>query len=69
MIGVYIPTDRNGMVKDHYARLGFEPLEQTEQASRWRLDVQSYVPEQVPIEVVEISTEPVVDLEFEPRSV
>jgi predicted enzyme involved in methoxymalonyl-ACP biosynthesis len=62
LIGEYIRTERNGMVKDHYARLGFEPLEQAEQSSRWRLDVQSYVPEQVPIEVVETSAEPVVDL-------
>ena len=25
LIGVHIPTDRNGMVKDHYAGLGFAP--------------------------------------------
>lgn len=63
LIGEYIPTARNGMVKDHYARLGFEPLEQTEQSNRWRLDVQSYVPEQVPIEVVDTGAVPAVDLQ------
>ena len=27
LIGEYLQTDRNGMVKDHYARFGFTPLE------------------------------------------
>ena len=52
LIGEYLKTERNGMVKDHYERLGFEPLESTADASRWRLDVDGYVAEQVPIEVV-----------------
>lgn len=35
--GVYIPTDRNMMVRDHYARLGFEPMGQDETGqTRWR---------------------------------
>jgi predicted enzyme involved in methoxymalonyl-ACP biosynthesis len=26
-VGEYIPTKKNGMVKDHYARLGFTVME------------------------------------------
>jgi predicted enzyme involved in methoxymalonyl-ACP biosynthesis len=26
LVGVYRATERNGMVKDHYLKLGFEPL-------------------------------------------
>jgi FkbH-like protein len=29
LVGEYIPTKKNGMVKDHYARLGFATLETT----------------------------------------
>ena len=52
LIGEYLRTERNSMVKDHYARLGFQRLEEREAASRWRLDVQNYSPEAVPIEVI-----------------
>lgn len=52
LIGEYVRTERNGMVRDHYARLGFQPLEQSEASSRWQLDVQSYLAETVPIEVI-----------------
>lgn len=37
IIGEYIPTSKNGMVKDHYEKLGF-----TEYNGRWELDVKSY---------------------------
>jgi FkbH-like protein len=57
LIGEYLQTDRNGMVKEHYARLGFELLLASETQSRWRLDVSSYVPSEVPIETVEIMSE------------
>lgn len=53
LIGEYIPTDRNGLVRDHYASLGFEPLFSVDNESHWRLDVNSYVPHIVPIETVE----------------
>ena len=29
LVGEYIPTKKNGMVKDHYARLGFTVMETT----------------------------------------
>ncbi|MCS7027711.1 MAG: HAD-IIIC family phosphatase [Bacteroidia bacterium] len=39
IIGEYIPTAKNGMVKDHYPKLGFEP---TEKPNVWKLDVQKF---------------------------
>ena len=50
VLGQYIETERNGLVKEHYPRLGFEPLLAGEIGSWYRLDVTSYVPEVVPIE-------------------
>ena len=40
-IGEYLPTAKNGMVKDHYPNLGFEAIEGTETA-QWVLDVEKY---------------------------
>ncbi len=38
LVGDYIPTDRNGMVRDHYEKLGFDLVSQDEAgASVWRL--------------------------------
>jgi len=49
IIGVYRPTDRNGMVKDHYARLGFRPAgDAGDGSSRWSLDTATDV-EAVPM--------------------
>jgi FkbH-like protein len=52
LIGQYFKTERNGMVKDHYARLGFTPLSVDEQGSRWRLELASYAAAPVPMEIV-----------------
>lgn len=38
IIGEYILTLKNGMVKEHYPNLGFEPIAE----NRWVLDVESY---------------------------
>lgn len=44
LIGEYIPTKKNGMVKDHYARLGFAAMETTAAGgSRAVLDLPSFV--------------------------
>ena len=51
IVGHYIATERNGMVKEHYARLGFELLEEKNGDTTWRLDVASYLPRAVPINV------------------
>ena len=43
--GVFQPTDRNGMVKDHYASLGFSRLEPgPDNCTRWSFDTATDVP-------------------------
>jgi FkbH-like protein len=48
LIGEYRPTPRNGLVSDHYAKLGFAPTaapsDQSDSASFWRFDIQSPPP-------------------------
>lgn len=54
IVGVYKPTAKNGMVRDHYRHLGFEHLQEAEDgSSRWLLEVCSYVPTEVPISIKE----------------
>jgi predicted enzyme involved in methoxymalonyl-ACP biosynthesis len=53
LIGQYFKTERNSMVKDHYSKLGFTRLSEDAAGSRWMLDVASYIPVPVPIEIVE----------------
>ncbi|MDD5462117.1 MAG: HAD-IIIC family phosphatase [Methylococcales bacterium] len=42
--GTYLPTPKNGLVADHYEKLGFELLNSNEQGSEWKLDVLAYTP-------------------------
>jgi FkbH-like protein len=45
LLGEYLPTQKNGMVKDHYRKLGFEEIDNGPAgASRWRADLAAYVP-------------------------
>jgi len=54
LIGEFIPTRKNGMVTDHYAKLGFTVM-QTDPAGRSRavLDLAGYVPAETFIRVTE----------------
>jgi len=53
LIGTYRPTDRNKLVVDHYAKLGFTKVAQEESGStRWELVVAGAEPESAPMEVV-----------------
>jgi FkbH-like protein len=47
--GSYRRTDRNRLVCDHYRKLGFSPVDQTDDTERFVLDVTSYRPIPVPI--------------------
>ena len=55
--GQYIPTGRNAMVQDHYARLGFHPLESVTDpaapvgSSHWYLRVAEVTPIVVPMKI------------------
>jgi FkbH-like protein len=39
LLGAYIPTAKNGMVKDHYRNLGFESAGEDNDKTYWSLDV------------------------------
>lgn len=56
LVGTYRPTPKNGMVSDHYARLGFFAAGGTAEdgTTRWRLDLPGpQSPETLPMTIVE----------------
>ena len=54
LIGEYIPTKKNAMVKDHYARLGFTVMETTEAGgNRNLLELAAFTPAETFIHMVE----------------
>jgi FkbH-like protein len=53
LIGTYCPTDRNKLVVDHYAKLGFTQIgEESFGITRWELMVEGARPEHAPMKVV-----------------
>ena len=57
LVGHYIPTKKNAMVREHYARLGFTRISADESgASTWVLDLADFVPDETFIHVSESST-------------
>ena len=54
LVGSYIPTKKNGMVRNHYAGLGFTVMhEDADGGSRALLDLSGFVPAETFIHVVE----------------
>ena len=54
LIGEYLPTKKNGMVKEHYVKLGFTLIDARDDgASRYRLDLPAFVPSRTFIAVKE----------------
>lgn len=54
VVGFYFPTAKNGMVKEHYGRLGFNMDNQGEDGSSvWSLDLETYQPKTTWIQTVE----------------
>jgi len=54
LIGEYLPTKKNGMVRDHYAKLGFTVVETGEDGrSRAVLDLPTFTPASTFITVTE----------------
>jgi FkbH-like protein len=52
LIGTYHPTERNQLVKDHYASLGFENLgDEADGTIHWLFDVASYQEEVLPMSI------------------
>jgi FkbH-like protein len=55
IVGTYRPTERNRLVEDHYAKLGFTECEcPTEGSTLWSLDVADHKDISLPMEVVRI---------------
>jgi FkbH-like protein len=53
IVGTYRPTERNRLVEDHYAKLGFTECEcPIEESTRWRLDVAGYQDVSLPMKVI-----------------
>src|SRR5262245_17752468 len=51
LTGQYLPTNKNDLVAEHYARLGFEKVEEDPNGrTTWRLSVADYEPSGAPIE-------------------
>jgi len=49
IVGLYRPTPRNGLVRDHYRNLGFTPDGSDGDTERWVLNIASYETRLVPI--------------------
>jgi FkbH-like protein len=54
LIGEFIPTERNQMVKDHYRKLGFAPLDEAPNGQEnWHLDLERFEPFETCIAICE----------------
>ena len=51
--GIYLPTPKNGMVRDHYPNLGFAPAPDTPTPAVYELDAHSYQPHPTKIRILE----------------
>ena len=49
LIGIYSPTDRNIIVKDHYRKLGFTKISGDSKIETWELDLVQYQPSEIPM--------------------
>jgi len=49
LIGIYIPTVRNNIVKDHYRKLGFIKISVDDGVETWGLDLTEYHPPKIPM--------------------
>ena len=52
LIGTYVPTAKNAMVADHYAKLGFRQSDKKDGVTRWELDHAGYATPALPMRVV-----------------
>ncbi len=58
LVGRYLPTDRNQLVVDHYAKLGFEQVSADESGrTEWKLDVASAQIDRAPMKVITLGAE------------
>ena len=50
LLGHYIPTDRNSLVKDHYRKLGFTLQSSSYEQEMWVLELAGYIPKKPPMQ-------------------
>ena len=50
IIGVYRPTAKNIIVKQHYQKLGFTKVTETADAEQWELNLKDYVFKVLPMQ-------------------
>jgi len=50
--GIFRPTEKNKLVKEHYKALGFTEVESTSEYDVWELDIEQYTSKKPPIEVL-----------------
>jgi FkbH-like protein len=54
LLGTYIPTEKNSMVKDLYPRLGFEPAgAEPDGATHWQLALESFTPHPLHMHIIQ----------------
>jgi FkbH-like protein len=58
LIGTYIPTAKNDMVKGHYVKLGFQPVHESPAGGRFELTVAAIPTREVPFKTVDLFLEP-----------
>ncbi|MBS1800812.1 MAG: HAD family hydrolase [Acidobacteria bacterium] len=51
LIGHYLPTEKNGMVRDLFPRMGFTLVEDTPERTTWQLDVNAFTPHPTHIQI------------------
>jgi FkbH-like protein len=57
LIGRYIPTARNGLVRDHFEKLGFARLgEEANGETTWRLSVGEYSDKELPMKIEAVAS-------------
>lgn len=52
LLGRFIPSGRNGMVEDHYPKLGFEPAGTAGEDTLWRLALADWTAPDLPMRIV-----------------
>jgi len=52
LVGTYVPTARNKLVEEHYAKLGFDHAgREPDGSARWELFVEKHVAQVLPMEI------------------
>jgi predicted enzyme involved in methoxymalonyl-ACP biosynthesis len=51
--GIYLPTEKNALVKDHYDKLGFTALGSDQEGFAYTLSVTDFKPRTSPIQIAQ----------------